>query len=161
MVIKDKQALTLVKGLKAVPVEVRKAVLSRFVDGCKTLNSIAFMQWRMRYPTSSCYHDMKELEDIIQTRIFYITNFFKEEQVTSKKTRQLAALPEDFLQKYNMDYQPKNISHSINSFAQVGIEDPFPSDYKTVKGSLYDMDEAIYKLPQGVTDLVYSESRYV
>ena len=114
------------------------------------------------YPTQSSYHDMKELEEIIQTRIYYITNFFKEEQVTGKKTRQLAALPENFLETYNLGIRGKGkMDHRIKSFAQVGMEDPFPEDSKKIKGSLYDMDERIYKLPQGVTDLVYSESRYV
>ena len=46
----------------------------------------------------------------------------------------------------------------MNSFLQMGFEDPFPNEDLTIIGS-YDDDS--YKIPTHAGDLVYSECRYI
>ena len=49
---------------------------------------------------------------------------------------------------------------NINSFTQIGLEDPFPDDDKFIKGSLDDVDPKVYFMPQVPTDLVYQKQRF-
>ena len=46
---------------------------------------------------------------------------------------------------------------NINSFTQIGLEDPFPDDDKLIQGSLDDVDERVYFRPNCPTDLVYQD----
>ena len=67
----------------------------------------------------------------------------------------------DFLVTYNLadtlPLQPFN----INSFLQIGIDDPFADDDEKYKGSIDDVDPDLFKLPVKADDLVYAQSRYI
>jgi len=49
---------------------------------------------------------------------------------------------------------------NINSFTQIGLEDPWPDDENRLKGSLDDVDEKVYRRPNNFNDLVYQRQRY-
>jgi len=49
----------------------------------------------------------------------------------------------------------------INSFLQIGLEDPFPDDENLYDGSLDDESPDTYKMPSKVEHPVYAESRYI
>ena len=49
----------------------------------------------------------------------------------------------------------------INSFTQVGLEDPFPNDDEYIEGSLDDVDPEVYRVPTKPEDTVYGESRFI
>ena len=52
-------------------------------------------------------------------------------------------------------------SYNINSFMQIGLEDPWPEDEKIITGSLDDIDPKVYKIPTKVEDDVYAAYRYI
>lgn len=113
------------------------------------------------YPKESPYHNMEELEEIIKDRICYHNNFKNEKLVASSFTQDAAQIAPDFLNKYDLADKLKNLYvYNINSFTQIGLEDPWPDDEDIVKGSLDDIDPAVYTMPVKVTDLVYKKSRY-
>jgi len=99
--------------------------------------------------------DRRILEEIILQRIGIQINLLNPENVVSAKTTEATKLKPDFLKKYNLISPIK--SYNMNSFLQMGLEDPFPSDDLTIIGS-YDDDD--YKIPACVHDNVYSDCRY-
>lgn len=50
---KDKKADRLTVELSKVPKAVRDACLKKYIDHCKSVYNIAFMQWRLFFPTTS------------------------------------------------------------------------------------------------------------
>jgi hypothetical protein len=58
----------------------------------------------------------------------------------SKETEELASISTDFLIKYDFADNVRLATHNINSFAQIGMSDPFPDDYQFIDGSLDDVD---------------------
>jgi hypothetical protein len=52
-----------------VPKKIRDAMLKRYIDQCKGVYNIAFMQWRLFYPTKCEYADEEELKEIIMGRV--------------------------------------------------------------------------------------------
>ena len=71
-------------------------------------------------------------------------------QLVLPETNEGAKLPRsNFLVKYGLTDDESNlINFNINSFTQVGFEDPFPDDDMLYDGSLDDVDPEIYKLPE-------------
>lgn len=63
---------------------------------------------------------------------------FKKADVTddmiSAATKKNSKINKDFLVKYNL-LDCKCKPHLINSFQTIGWSDPFPDDYKLIKGS--------------------------
>ena len=59
-----------------------------------------------------------------------------------------AMIAEDFLLKYELadDLKCLNV-FNINSFTQIGLEDPWPEDEDLVIGSLDDVDPKVYFMP--------------
>ena len=62
----------------------------------------------------------------------------------------------DFLVRYGFDDHINSlVGFNINSFTQIGLEDPWPDDENRLQGSLDDVDENVYKWPNLPLDLVY------
>lgn len=51
---------------------VKRHVLLKYVNKCRELHSIAFLQWRMLYPTR--YTNMEDVEELILARISNLVN---------------------------------------------------------------------------------------
>lgn len=66
---KDKKADSLAIELTKIYKPVRDACLRAWIDRCKSVYNIAFMQWRLKYPTNCEYKNEEELKDIIMSRI--------------------------------------------------------------------------------------------
>lgn len=90
----------------------------------------------------------------------FISNFRVEAKIT-QETMEASNLAPNFLKKYKLaDELPLN-PFNINSFLQVGIEDPFPDDDLKYAGSLDDVDPDLFKLPDHPMHLVYDQCRYI
>lgn len=124
----DKRAEQLTVEFSRVPKAVRDACFKKYIDHCKAVYNIAFMQWRLIYPTTSEYANEEELKEIIMGRIQYQTKQTNLGQRVSKKTDELAVISNDFLIKYDFADSARLQPHTINSFAQIGLSDPFPDD---------------------------------
>ena len=138
-----------------VPREVKWEVLRKFVDKCCVLHAVAFFQWRMKFP-SSIRHDEAEIIEIIEGRINHHNKNFKELEI-SQTTIDKSKIAQNFLVKYEFvdEYKP----YFINSFASLGLSDPYPHDDEFITGSLDDGESM--KMPEKVDDLVYPESRLI
>ena len=79
-------------------------------------------------------------------RMGWHNNFKKEKpQKVKSLTETQAIMSSDFLTKYEMANTLKKLKgHNINSFLQIGLEDPWPDDEKKFKGSLDDVDPSVY-----------------
>lgn len=66
---KDKKADIVAMELAKISRNIRDACLRAYIDRCKEVYNIAFMQWRLLFPTTCVYWDEKELKDIIMSRI--------------------------------------------------------------------------------------------
>ena len=123
---------------------------------CRELHSLAFLQWRIRYPNHIyCNH-----EAICECIVARIDRFKKLEgfnkDFISAKSRKNGVIGKDFLVKYDIcdEYKP----FLINSFQTIGWSDPFPDDIDSVTGSL--ADGVNLKVPEHPLDYVYEDSRY-
>lgn len=63
--MRDEVGQGLIRKMIMVPKEVRHAVLLHYVNKCRARHSIAFFQWRLKYP-SNIRHNHKELKGIIE-----------------------------------------------------------------------------------------------
>lgn len=157
---KDKKADKLTVELTKVPKSIRDACLKKYTDHCKAVYNIAFMQWRLFFPTTSEYADEEELKEIIMGRIHFQQKQTSQGQRVSKETDELAAISTDFLIKYDFADNHRLAPFTINSFAQIGLSDPFPDDDQFIEGSLDDVNPDLYKMPDSPEVKVYPDDRY-
>ena len=139
---KDKDMLALIGKICIVPAEVKRALLWAFVSRCRELHAIAFLQWRLQFP-SSIRHEEEALEHAIKLRIFNLTSdLISVEKVSALTLRESRVAP-DTLVKYEIAHPIED--HLINSFQCLGWADPFPNDGKNLQGSVDDWKDV--KLP--------------
>ena len=87
---------------------------------------------------------------------------FNQGQTVSPETLEKSKLETKFLLKYKLSDSGQSLEpFMINSFLQIGIEDPFPDDDKMYEGSLDDVDPDVYRIPDSCHQPVYGVSRYV
>ena len=60
---KDPKVIELCQKLKDIPGEVKRHVLIQYISRCRVLYRIAFMQWRLKYPTE--HTQTKRLEQML------------------------------------------------------------------------------------------------
>ena len=88
------------------------------------------------------------LIEIIEQRIAYHNDFFNENLKITSETMDKASIKTDMLVKYSLSDNIKKLAnYNVNSFTQVGLEDPFPEDDRHITGSLDDVDPAVYYMP--------------
>jgi hypothetical protein len=82
--VKDSTALVLLQKLVAVPVAVRNCVLNEYIHKCKNLHSIAFLQWRLKFPPrfSELYNpkDVRKMINLRNEIFFNIKKYAKRKQ---------------------------------------------------------------------------------
>lgn len=97
---------------------------------------------------------MDDLKELISARIdqFQKRLAHVEGWLPTEETREAAALPENFLEAYEMDQErPQN--HFINTFAQLGMPDPFPEEVYAFHANVPGLDAAA----KHYSDLVYED----
>lgn len=77
----------MIKLIKKVPDVVRDTALHHFVQKCKEMHSIAFMQWRMKFPNEKT-EDKPALESLILKRINHFYETLCDHQKVSEYTLQ-------------------------------------------------------------------------
>ena len=114
---KDKKADSLAIELTKIQKPIRDACLRCWIDRCKAVYNIAFMQWRLLYPTTCEYFNEEELKDIIMSRINMQKKITVFDQRVSPETEALSEISTDFLIKFGYaDDANKLFPSSINSF---------------------------------------------
>lgn len=66
--MRDEVGQGLIRKMIVVPREVRDSVLLNYVNKCRARHTIAFFQWRLRFP-SSIRHNHERLKAIINVRL--------------------------------------------------------------------------------------------
>ena len=56
-------------NIAKIPKRIKEAVIKYYMDKCVYLNTIAFMQWRYKYPTYTSYYNQELLAETINERI--------------------------------------------------------------------------------------------
>ena len=153
----DKKGNCLLCKICCVPKEVKLYVLREYIAKCMELHSIAFLQWRARYP-NKVRHDPEEIRSIISDRLSKLYEQSSDKFFITEKTKSESVISKDFLKVYGLiechykDYQ-------INSFRSIGWADPYPNDDQFITGSLDDGYNL--RCPESPDDLVYQEQRYI
>jgi len=110
------------------------------------------------FPRESEYYDREELKEIIETRIKYHNDFENPNLKVTAFTEDMATLSKEFLSRYGFKDKISELKgFNINSFTQIGLEDPWPDDENRLTGSLDDIDPKVYKRPEKAMDLVYQK----
>lgn len=163
---KDQAVLQLVQDITVLEsTAARRHLLLRYVNKCRELHSIAFLQWRLLYP--SRFVIQENVEELILSRIGNLVNGLNFEQRPTPQTLSAAKVPQIMLEKYQaiekqgqaapmrlFKAKPDKVLHKINSFFDIGWSDPFTEE----SPNGLDLIKSI-KLPS-CADLVYHESRY-
>ena len=138
----------MITKIRLIPQSVRRAALKHYNTKCRELHAIAFLQWRMRFPSTLMY-DAEQLEELILARVNQVYSL--EEGHAKEATKDGSdglELPKNFLMLYDLcDLEPKMFN--INSFQQIGMADPFPKE-----------DVGFHAhIPEAYSDHVYPEQR--
>ena len=88
------------------------------------------------------------LKEIIEQRMRYHNDFFNENLKITAETMDKSGIKTDMLVKYKLaDTLTELTNYNVNSFTQIGLEDPFPEDDRHITGSLDDIDPYVYFMP--------------
>lgn len=165
---KDQPVLKLVQDIAVLQNRpVRRQLLRLYLNKCRELHSIAFLQWRLLYPAETVV--VENVEELILARMSNLVNGLDFDQRPSSETQKAAKVPSVMLDKYqNVEVggakgqymrlfaaNKERTIHKINSFFDIGWADPFTEE----EFAGLDLGNAI-KLPKGTGDLVYDRSRY-
>ena len=81
-------------------------MLQKYLSHCNNLHIIAFMQWRLKYP--SRYTEEDELLEIVEERMAHMSKGINKFQVPTFETFENSILPAHFLEKVEMiDSKPR------------------------------------------------------
>ena len=154
----DYQANELIKQFMMIPKQIVRAAFTQYINQCRAINAIAFLQWRKMYPKKSSYHSIEKLTELVQSRMTHLHSKLLD---TSPKyeTNRDSTIDQRFLIKYKLFDKKEDLAHhTINSFTQIALPDPFPDDNGWIQGSLDDV--GIQKVPTTPEKLIYAQCRY-
>ena len=104
-----------------IPKEIKEALLKEYVKRCIEMHSIAFLQWRLKYPSKVSYN--KELvEDMVRLRISHLYLSVNPDQAVSDLTLDSGHIDKDFVKEYFEFNMPEGVyqPYFINSFSSLG-----------------------------------------
>lgn len=78
----DHEANEMLRYIALVPIDTKIRIFKFYVRKCRDLHSVAFFQWRMKYP-SKIRFDKEEIEECIEKRLKY----FSKKEINTKKDR--------------------------------------------------------------------------
>ena len=150
--VRSATASELIVKIGMVKPEIRRAALEEFLRHSQRVHTIAFLQWRKKYPRKETDH--KQLSDLIEERIKYMYGNLKCECKASKSENKLPASDLSSSEEFYDDFKNsiKNAKcFNIWSFGQIGMYDPFPEEHM----------ETHFHVPETQEDLVYRGNRYI
>lgn len=96
---KDQQVLKLMQEIAVLQNKpVRRQLLHLYLNKCRELHSIAFLQWRLLYPAETVI--VENVEELILARISNLVNGLNFDLRPSLETQQAAKVPSVMLDKY-------------------------------------------------------------
>lgn len=109
---------------------MRDDLLKLLAERCRELHSIAFLQWRMLYPSD--YVLKGELEDLILARLQKYKRGTRLLGRPLKATQGATTVTQRFIDTYEREdiIKCSHRPHVLNTFWQLGWADPFPLDAK-------------------------------
>ena len=129
--------------------KVKRAALEEYLRCAQRVHTIAFLQWRLKFPTPIRWH-RKMIIDLIDERISFMYGVLK----SGKKPEYMPNSTYGFSEN-DYDEFAKSIknakSYNIWSFEQIGLFDPYPDEIM----------ETSFSIPITDGDLVYRIDRYV
>mmetsp|Transcript_31103 Transcript_31103/g.47506 ORF Transcript_31103/g.47506 Transcript_31103/m.47506 type:complete len:97 (-) Transcript_31103:245-535(-) len=84
-----------------VPKDIKLRAIEIYIDSCRLVHTLAFLQWRRLYP-SKLRFDKQELESLMLNQIARIKHRAKQHVVVSIHTKHAAILEKEFLEKYDL-----------------------------------------------------------
>jgi len=106
--IKDADVNELCKKLIVVPQAIKYKALEYYVDKCREVHAIAFLQWRKMFPNDLRY-DIEELDELITSRVRNLHKNFAPNTRITYMTKELAKVPKDFSKTYKLIPKEKKV----------------------------------------------------
>ena len=95
----DQAVLQLLQDIAALQNKpVRRHLLRRYLNKCRELHSIAFLQWRLLYPATTVI--VENVEELILARISNLVNGLDFDLRPSPETQAAAKVPGVMLERY-------------------------------------------------------------
>ena len=130
--------------------KIIRVALEEYLRCAQRVHTIAFLQWRCRFPSHIKYHE-EMLKELIEERMKYMYgNMYLGISDKSKMPSNQYSVGEKFYQQF-AEAIPIAQSYHIWSFEQIGLFDPFPQEPM----------ETSFIIPTTDEDLVYREERFV
>jgi len=99
--LKDEATNDMCKKIIVVPKAIKRAALAGYVDKCKEIHAIAFLQWRKKFPSELRY-DADEIDELLTSRIRNLHNGFKPNQKVTVATKEKTVVAKDFHKQYKL-----------------------------------------------------------
>lgn len=168
----DQEAQAFAMKLHRVPAEVRRACLSAYVQCCRRLHAICFLQWRQMYP--GLKYDEAQVDVLISKGLRAVQDEIVPNQKVKEEHVEEQELPyPEFKKRYKM-VDRRKLVFLINDFAQIGWCDPFPLEAVEVEAqasvATAEGEEEIVpsslkaggvRVPYSPLDRVYPETRMI
>ena len=134
--------------MKIVPVRhhIRKAALCEYLRSCQRVHTLAFLQWRAKYP-SSLRNSSDVLTELIEDRMRHM--YGRLHELECQRPSDTWSLNDKFYSKFDQVVTPAQ-SFNIYSLEQIGMPDPYPREPM-------EMD---FEMPSKEDDLLYAPTRY-
>ena len=120
----------MIKNMILIPKSIREAVLKKYVQHCKSLQTIAFFQWRLKFQKK--HSSEEQIKNMILASINQFWNSVNDSQTPTSSTIEDSILSDNFLQRYEI-CGPQQFDFLINSFDQIGMSDPFPDEFPEIQ----------------------------
>lgn len=157
MKFKDEHVTEILRKIMLIPEKVQVAALKKYISKARWAYAIAFFQWRFQNENTVVHNipNTNKKEDLAELMLKYqvAKSKYIESYDQESHENKISAI---FLYKYEMmdeEFKP----FLINSFAKIGLTDPFPRESKSMSN-----EEDIEKnnsMLNNAHELIYSKQR--
>ena len=151
---KNEEMLAFSQSIARIGKEIKKHILTQYLEACDRLQRIAFFQWRLKMRPNECKQEIAEY--CIQRAYFDMMQKYQKQQKISLRTKVEGEIGLSLERALGISKMKEEKPWLINSFADIGWLDPFPQKKEQKK----EKKGGTKLQPFEKRNLVYSESRY-
>ena len=122
----------MIKKIVTIKHEIKLTVLNEYLRCCQRIHTIAFLQWRLKYPNPLMFNE-EMLTELIDERLKFMYDDYNMKLDMAQLPGKEWALNNKFYKKYG-DVVTNAREHNVVSFKQIGLIDPYPDEEKLKYG---------------------------
>lgn len=148
--VMSKKVGNIVYEVGKIEPNVIRAALEEYLRCSQRVHTIAFLQWRIMYPSHIQFHEEMLVELIEERMKFMYGNMYMGIRDKKKMPGKQYGLDQQFYDNF-AEAISKAQPYNIWSFEQIGLFDPYPLEPMETK----------FHIPETDEDLVYQQERFV